>query len=186
MSRRQRPRAPLSADEPGSAGYEVGYGRPPHASRFKPGQCGNPKGRPRKPKNLNDAVERELDRIVVVREGGREKRLTKREVMSRQLVDASCRGQLGATRLLLREMSGTAAAEAALSSNLMPASAHPIDTTDRQIIASFAAMIRAGAQIDPTAALNARADDDDDADASDESGPQRQGLGASPPSPTCH
>lgn len=126
MSKRQRPRAPLSADEPGSADYEVGYGRPPHASRFKPGQCGNPKGRPRKPKNLNDAVERELDRIVVVREGGREKRLTKREVMSRQLVDASCRGQLGATRLLLREMSSTAAAEAALSSNLMSASAHLI------------------------------------------------------------
>lgn len=28
--------------------YEVGYGRPPKATQFKPGQSGNPKGRPRK------------------------------------------------------------------------------------------------------------------------------------------
>ncbi|CAO4155666.1 DUF5681 domain-containing protein [Methylorubrum extorquens] len=183
MSKRQRTGSPLGADKSGSADYEVGYGRPPRATRFKPGQCGNPKGRPKKPKNLNDAVERELDRIVVVREGGREKRLTKREVMSRQLVDASCRGQLGATRLLLREMGG-AAAEAALSSNLMPVPAYPIDATDRQIIASFAAMIRAGAQIGEPAAVSPSADHE--ADASDEPGLQQQGLGASPPSPTCH
>ncbi|WP_442895780.1 DUF5681 domain-containing protein [Bradyrhizobium sp. AZCC 2262] len=26
--------------------YEVGYGRPPVAGRFKPGQSGNPNGRP--------------------------------------------------------------------------------------------------------------------------------------------
>ena len=28
--------------------YEVGKCRPPLASRWKPGQCGNPKGRPKK------------------------------------------------------------------------------------------------------------------------------------------
>ncbi|MGE7157489.1 DUF5681 domain-containing protein [Methylorubrum rhodesianum] len=185
MSKRQRTCVPLGADESGSADYEVGYGRPPRASRFKPGQCGNPKGRPRKPKTLMEAVERELDCTAVVREGGREKRLTKLEVVSRQLVDASCRGQLGATRLLLREMGGTAAAKADLSSNLMPASAHLIDETDRQIIASFAAMIRAGAQIDPAAAVNASADDDD-ADALGEAGPPQQGFAASLPPPACH
>ena len=35
-----------------SAGYEVGYGRPPIATRFKPGQSGNPKGRQKGRKNL--------------------------------------------------------------------------------------------------------------------------------------
>ncbi len=30
--------------------YQVGYGKPPDATRFKRGQSGNPKGRPRKPK----------------------------------------------------------------------------------------------------------------------------------------
>lgn len=31
--------------------YEVGYGKPPLASRFKPGRSGNPRGRPRGAKN---------------------------------------------------------------------------------------------------------------------------------------
>jgi hypothetical protein len=34
------------------AGYAVGYARPPVATRFKRGQSGNPKGRPKRRKNL--------------------------------------------------------------------------------------------------------------------------------------
>ena len=30
-----------------SRNYEVGWGRPPQASRWRPGQSGNPKGRPK-------------------------------------------------------------------------------------------------------------------------------------------
>jgi hypothetical protein len=40
--------------------YEVGYGKPPVKSRWKPGQCGNPKGRPRKLERAN--TERQLMR----------------------------------------------------------------------------------------------------------------------------
>lgn len=183
MSKRQRTGAPLGAEGSGSVDYEVGYGRPPRASRFKPGQSGNPKGRPRKPRTLMEAVERELDRTAVVREGGREKRLTKREVVSRQLVDASCRGQLGATRLL-RDFGGGATIERGPPSDPVLTPVHPIDATDRQIITSFAAMIRAGVQIDPTAAINPSACDD--VDAPGEAGPQQQGLDVSPSLPTCH
>jgi len=32
-------------------GYDVGYGKPPAHSRFKPGQSGNPRGRPKGVKN---------------------------------------------------------------------------------------------------------------------------------------
>ena len=40
--------------------YRVGYGRPPLASRFKPNQSGNPKGRPRRPLSLRAVVDQVL------------------------------------------------------------------------------------------------------------------------------
>ena len=42
--------------------YEVGYGKPPKHTQFKPGQSGNRKGRPRGQRNfrtvVNDALKR--------------------------------------------------------------------------------------------------------------------------------
>lgn len=37
-------------------GYDVGYGKPPVATRFKQGQSGNPKGRPKGAKNKRSAL----------------------------------------------------------------------------------------------------------------------------------
>lgn len=51
------------------SGDGVGKGRPPVGSQFKPGQSGNPRGRPKgkKSKRPEDAV---LDQMVTVRENG--------------------------------------------------------------------------------------------------------------------
>jgi hypothetical protein len=43
--------------------YEVGRGKPPKAARFKPGQSGNPKGRPRGT-SLKDIVQRIANQTV--------------------------------------------------------------------------------------------------------------------------
>ena len=53
---------PAPPDDPGEEPtYEVGYGKPPQATRFQPGKSGNPKGRPkgsRKAPPVDVAVEK--------------------------------------------------------------------------------------------------------------------------------
>ncbi len=50
--------------------YEVGYRRPPKTTRFKPGQSGNPKGRPAKARNFKSDVKKTLETpIRLVKDG---------------------------------------------------------------------------------------------------------------------
>jgi hypothetical protein len=72
--------------------YEVGYGKPPKNTRFKRGTSGNPAGRPRGSKNLNTLLNEELEQRVVVRENGREKRITKRQASVKQIVNKLAAG----------------------------------------------------------------------------------------------
>lgn len=53
---------------------EVGKGRPPIASQFKPGRSGNPQGRPRG-KRPKTPYEKILGQMVTVRENGEERRM---------------------------------------------------------------------------------------------------------------
>ena len=52
---------------------EVGYGKPPKATRFKKGQSGNPKGRPRGSRNFSTDVKATLDQPVQLKIRGRNK-----------------------------------------------------------------------------------------------------------------
>jgi phage terminase large subunit-like protein len=56
--------------------YEVGYGKPPEHSRFKPGQSGNPKGRKPGSKNVMTVLEETLFSPVKVRENGKVRRVS--------------------------------------------------------------------------------------------------------------
>ena len=57
----------------------VGYGRPPVNRQFKPGQSGNPKGRPKGQKNFTTIFVDALSRKITVRDNNRSRRLSKLE-----------------------------------------------------------------------------------------------------------
>jgi hypothetical protein len=83
--------------------YErVGYGKPPKHTRFKKGQSGNPKGRKPRSRNTSTLLREELESIIEVHEGGRTKRLTKREALIKTLVNDAITGKNQARPLLLK------------------------------------------------------------------------------------
>ena len=84
------------------ARYEVGDKRPPRHSQFKPGQTGNPRGRPKGSVNLRTRVSKELRKSVTVTSGGRSTRWVKADLVAMQIVDAAAKGDLKAAVLAMR------------------------------------------------------------------------------------
>jgi Family of unknown function (DUF5681) len=84
--------------------YEVGYAKPPRETSFRPGQSGNRKGRPPGAKNFATALEEELRVTVPVTENGRRRKLQKRQVIAKQLVNRAAEGDPKFMPLLLNEM----------------------------------------------------------------------------------
>jgi hypothetical protein len=86
--------------EDSTGGYTVGFGRPPLATRFKPGASGNPRGRPKGVKSLATVLDDALSRYVTVQEKGRERRMRAQDVIIHGLVNDAARRDTKAIKLL--------------------------------------------------------------------------------------
>lgn len=82
--------------------YEVGYGKPPKHSRYKKGQSGNRKGRKPRVKNASTLIQMELDKPIVVRDGEKERQITKQEALITALVNDAITNKPRARSDLLR------------------------------------------------------------------------------------
>jgi hypothetical protein len=84
----------------GAKTERIGYRNPPEQTRFKPGQSGNPKGRPKGSLNMATVLERVLREKVIINENGRRKVISKRQAACTQLVNKAASGDLKAVQIL--------------------------------------------------------------------------------------
>jgi len=81
----------------------VGYKNPPPSTRFKKGQSGNPRGRPKDRKRMLP-YDHVLGQMVTIREDGRQKRVTAAEAFLLQLTKKGLEGDGPSMRAFLTAM----------------------------------------------------------------------------------
>jgi Family of unknown function (DUF5681) len=93
----------MSKSEPLGIEAGAGYGKPPPHSRFRKGQSGNPRGRP-KGSHRNAPFEAILGQTVTVREEGNERRTSASEAFLLQLAKRGLEGDSFAARMAVQAM----------------------------------------------------------------------------------
>lgn len=91
----------MKKSHPNGTKIGVGYRQPPRHTRFKPGQSGNPKGRPRGSTSPKFVVQRIMGEKLSVREGDKVRLITTFEAMMRGLIVKALKGDPRALAVVL-------------------------------------------------------------------------------------
>jgi hypothetical protein len=91
------PAAATGADDDEPTGYK----RPPKKHRFKPGQSGNPRGRPRRALGTNTLIRKLLNEQVEIFENGKKRKISLRELNHRRLAEKAAKGDHRAIALMM-------------------------------------------------------------------------------------
>ncbi len=110
-----------------------GYGRPPRRTRFRPGQSGNPRGRPKGAKSTGTIVTGVLNKKVSLTSAGQRRQVALKEAIIMRMAEAALKGDLKAAAALF------ALAERAAGAAEMEPASGPHDQADEAIIATFLA-----------------------------------------------
>ena len=93
--------APVAARPQKSADYDVGYGKPPKASRFAKGRSGNPKGRPKASRNARTIITEAVFKMRDVTVDGKKVRMSQFEIGFQQIMKKFMTGDPKAAALLI-------------------------------------------------------------------------------------
>ncbi len=131
---RRAPGGRTPANRSGSPASEVGYGRPPRSHQFKPGQSGNPKGRPQGGKNEATILRNLLNRKIQMRQDGKLRKISVLEAMLMKFADEALKGDPKAAAFLLNRYA---------SIDSTGADPTDLDRDDEQILQSFTRKLEA-------------------------------------------
>jgi Family of unknown function (DUF5681) len=131
---------------------KVGKCKPPVHSRWKPGQCGNPRGRPKGAPNFTTELKRMLEAPVTVNDGGKPKKMTTLEASLWRLREGALKGKDKYLGMLLEYA-------ARVLGGLAVEPPGDISKDDQAILDAFREEIRAETTKDDT---GSRSDDSED------------------------
>lgn len=83
-----------------SKDYEIGYGKPPKDTQFKPGCSGNKKGRTKGSKNLSTIFKALAYKKFPVEENGKQIRATRVQMMFMSALNKAAKGDLNAAKFI--------------------------------------------------------------------------------------
>lgn len=125
----------------------VGFGRPPKQSQFRPGQSGNPRGRPKGSRNILTDLRAELSAEVRITEAGQVIAVTKQRAIVKSLVAAAIDGNIRAVAVLL-DLSARISAEDELGRDELSADERDILDAFKSKQQQAAAALAAGSNSD--------------------------------------
>lgn len=92
---------PAKPNAPPATTTEVGYGHPPKSGQFKPGQSGNPRGRPRANVALEQSLRKVLNTRIPLTENGQAKSMPVLDAILKTMAVRAIKGDVKAGALLL-------------------------------------------------------------------------------------
>ena len=109
----------------------VGYGRPPRAHQFRPGQSGNPSGRPKGAKNEATILDELLNRKINVREGGTSRKISILEAILLRFTEDALKGNVKTAAFLFNRYLAIGAADTESKSK------QDLSDDDRKVLDAF-------------------------------------------------